>query len=53
MTGSARVMFFLVTMHDRSYARHVAADESVVDAELDDAHGRPATLRARAEGAHD
>ncbi len=41
-TGSARVLFFLVTMHDRSYARHVAAAESVPDAELDDAAARPA-----------
>jgi hypothetical protein len=40
-------------MHDRSYARHVDAAESVPDAELDDAHGRPATRRARAQGAHD
>jgi hypothetical protein len=35
-TGAARVMFFLATMHDRSYARHVAAADAVPDAELDD-----------------
>lgn len=42
-TGAARVMFQLAAMHDRSYARHVAADESVVDAELDDARDRAAS----------
>jgi hypothetical protein len=42
-TGAARVMFQLAAMHDRSYARHVAADESVPDAELDDARDRAAS----------
>jgi hypothetical protein len=31
----------------------VAAADSVVDAELDDAHGRPAILRAWAQAPHD